>query len=236
MPAQPDSVATGSFKIGRVFGRIFGILGPNAITIIALIALAAIPERTIVHLIGFDSKHLDIASKTTLTLSGLALQLAMMRLALNAFAGGRASFGECVWQAIRSYLPVIAMGALALLPLVVATLLFAVPGAMLATAWTVTMPVRVAEDAGIFACFTQSAALTRGHRWKIMGTFLLLGVLLAFPILALQPLWGVPLAAHAQFFAENWLVRLIFYAACGLLLASVYFELRQSAGNGFRNA
>jgi hypothetical protein len=93
-------------------------------------------------------------------------------------------------------------------------------------AWSVLVPVQVAEGVGVIACFKRSAELTRGHRWKILAVFLLLGVGMAPLLLVLQTLWGVPLSADAQFFVQNWLARLLFDAAVGLTLAGVYWELR----------
>lgn len=219
---QPETA--GTFHIGRVFHRMLGVLGPNAVTLLALIALAAVPERALYHLAG-DSKIADSLSRLALAFSGLLLQLAVIRLSFDRFADNRTSLGACVGQAFRSFFPVLAIGILAALPLALTLLLVIVPGVMLSLSWSAAMPVRIAEGAGIFACFKRSAELTRGHHWRILAVFLLLGLALAPVLLALQLIWGIPLSLHAMFFDRNWLSRLVFDAALGLVLAATYFEL-----------
>jgi hypothetical protein len=226
-PASASDSAAG-FGIARVFRRALGAAGGNLITLVALIALAAIPERALYHLVDPESPLLQSLSRLTLVTAGLLLQLAVIRLSLGSFKGKRAGLGACAGQAFRSFFPVMGIGLLAMVPLGLGLLLALVPGAMLAMAWSVLVPVQIAEGAGVIACFKRSAELTRGHRWKILAVFLLLGVGLAPLLLVLQTLWGVPLSAHAQFFAQNWLARLLFDAAVGLVLAGVYWELRET--------
>ncbi len=44
---------------------------------------------------------------------------------------------------------------------------------MMAVAWSVTVPVYVVEQTEVFSAFTRSADLTRGHRWRIFGLFVI---------------------------------------------------------------
>lgn len=223
--AMPDE-SSDSFRIGRVFSHMLGVVGPNFITFVALIALAAVPERALYHLVHVDDKMMDLLSRLTLALCGLLLQIAIMRLSFDSFAGNKADFGACIGQAFRSFFPALGSGAIAALPVALASLLAVAPGVVLLLSWTMVLPVEIVEGAGILACFGRSAALTRGHRWKLLAVFLLLGFMLTPVLLSLQAVWGLPLSAHAIFFNENWLARLVFNAALGLMLAATYRELR----------
>lgn len=223
--ARPSDSPAG-FGIARVFRRALGAGGGNLVTLVALIALAAIPERALHHFVDPDNRLMQSLSRLTLVTAGLLLQLAVIRLALGSFKGKRAGLGACASQAFVSFLPVMGIGLLALVPLGLGLALALAPGAMLAVTWSVLVPVQVAEGAGVIACFKRSVELTRGHRWKILAVFLLLGLGMAPLLLALQMLWGVPLSAHANFFAQNWLARLLFDAVAGLTVAAVYWELR----------
>ena len=49
------------------------------------------------------------------------------------------------------------------------SILLLVPGIMLAVAFSVVIPARVMERAGVFAAFGRSRQLTRGNRWRITG-------------------------------------------------------------------
>ena len=52
-------------------------------------------------------------------------------------------------------------------------LLLAIPGILLRLAWAVFAPVVVLEQKGTISGLRRSAALTRGHRWKILGLVLI---------------------------------------------------------------
>jgi hypothetical protein len=235
--AAPDTVQTqaatrfaagGEFAIGNVLRNAFAAPGANFITFVALIALACMPERILYHTIWHESLAMNALLRFTLMMSGFLLQLAVIRLALDAFAGRQASFGACIAQALRSFFPILGIGFVAALPVAGAFLLLLVPGVMLAMAWSLAVPVRIAEGAGIIACLKRSAELTRGHRWKILAVFLALGVGFVPVLLVMMPLWGMPLSGASIFLTTNWLARPLFDAAAGLVLAALYAELRPS--------
>lgn len=66
------------FEIGRVVSRTFAVLGRNAVTFLALTALAAAPERIAVHMIGVDSRLAPSVSTLMTGLASYALQAAMI--------------------------------------------------------------------------------------------------------------------------------------------------------------
>jgi uncharacterized membrane protein len=56
----------------------------------------------------------------------------------------------------------------------IASVLFLIPGLILFTMWFVATPVCVVEKLGPLGSMGRSSRLTKGHRWKIFGLFLLL--------------------------------------------------------------
>jgi hypothetical protein len=68
-----------------------------------------------------------------------------------------------------------------------AFLLLIVPGFIVMTMWFVSTPACVVERTGPWASMKRSAALTKGHRWKIFGLLLLL-VLLSLIVAGLMQL------------------------------------------------
>jgi len=58
-------------------------------------------------------------------------------------------------------------------------ILLIVPGIMFALRWSVALPACVVEGLGPLASMKRSAQLTKGHRWKLFGIFLLLWVVSA---------------------------------------------------------
>jgi len=55
-----------------------------------------------------------------------------------------------------------------------AALLLIVPGLIVMTMWFVSTPACVVERTGPWTSMKRSAALTKGHRWKVFGLLLLL--------------------------------------------------------------
>ena len=85
--AAPD--LSPNLEIGRVVSRTFSSLGPHAVTFLALIALAAVPERIGVHLVGLDSKFAGLVSEAMLFLAVCALHPAVVRGTLDVLQGDR---------------------------------------------------------------------------------------------------------------------------------------------------
>jgi hypothetical protein len=71
--------------------------------------------------------------------------------------------------------------------------LLIVPGLILMTMWYVIYPSCIVERRGVFASMERSSALTKGHRWALFGTWLLLaiaGAILGAVVSALVGLTG----------------------------------------------
>jgi hypothetical protein len=225
--AQTERAAEqgGSFEIGRVISRMCGVLGHNAVTFVALIALAAIPERAAVHLVGMESALAPSVSTIVLFFTCSFLQVAVTQAALSGFAGERPALGDCLAAALWSFFPALGLLILSSLGIAVAAILLVVPGILLALSWSMVLPVCVGEKPGVFACFGRSKALTKGHRGKIFLLALMLGIAAVVAGLLLLPLWGIGFTGPAGFLSDNWLVRLLLAAVSAAGGASVYHEL-----------
>ena len=226
VPPAPIVEESGAFEFGRVISRAFGALTKNFVTFLALTALAAIPERLIVHLIGFDNKLVSQISNLMLILVACALQPAVIRGALKSFSGETPTFGDCVAIGLSSFFPVLGITLLNGLGIGLASIALIAPGIFLMLSWSVVLPVRVAEGKSIGDCFSRSMALTRNHRWKILGLGMLL-VLMSFLVaVVLLPLWGLPFSSLVIFMTQNWLERLLLTTMSAICVASLYRELR----------
>ncbi len=216
--------ADGSFGIGRVFARAIGVLKSDFVTFFALVALFAIPERLVYHAVPGAAGAL--IGTLTLSACGFGLQLAVIHLALRRYAGAPAGFAGCAVKALAAFIPAALIVFLSGIATAAAALLLIVPGFMVMLAWSLILPAWLSGDAGLFAGFGRSRALTKGHRWKILAVLLLLGAMLGVMAGLLMPIWGIHGALGAiSFFSQNWLMKLVFNAAFGLLLAAMYHEL-----------
>jgi hypothetical protein len=102
---------------------------------------------------------------------------------------------------------------------------------MLALAWSVAAPVRVVENTPFFATFGRSAALTRGHRWAILGLYLVyalggavLGLIVA-PLTGANPFAGVQ-GLNPVYLIASAVIAVLLRAIQGTAVASIYYELR----------
>lgn len=154
--------------------------------------------------------------------------------------GGYAGFGDCLGFALRLFLPLIGLYVLMYLGIVLGMILLIVPGIILALMWTVAGPALVVERCGVFAAFGRSRALTKGHRWTILGLFVLVIVLvwivsvvvglvtagtMSFTSLAAMRMAGqLPIAYTLLSLVTGTLISAFF----ATLFANLYFALKEA--------
>jgi hypothetical protein len=105
-----------------------------------------------------------------LSLFGGALLTASAAQASAIFSNGsRPSLAQCLRPAYMLFLPLIAIALLEAFGFGFALILLVFPFFILVTLWAVVIPCRVLEPLGVFAAFSRSAELTKGHRWSVLG-------------------------------------------------------------------
>ena len=109
--------------------------------------------------------------------------------------------------------------------------LFAIPGLYLMTLWAVAMPALVAiEDMEFVEAFRQSASLTKGRRWRVLGVVLacMLTALIVFGLASLTVRF-VPIAIEQTELRTMvlWPVTAIVAALLHPVSAVLYVQLRQ---------
>lgn len=83
--------------------------------------------------------------------------------------GRSPTVGETVSQGLRLALPVLVVQVLYLLGTVAGALLLVVPGVIVALMWILAPSALIVERLGIVDAFKRSRALTKGHRWALLG-------------------------------------------------------------------
>jgi MFS family permease len=138
--------------------------------------------------------------------------------------GQKASFGDCLARGFAVLPRVLIAAILASVAVMLASMLFIIPGIILGLMWWVFVPVLVIEGAGIGQSFGRSRDLTRGHRWGILGLLLIVGVA--------QWLVGLVLGLVAPVLGMiggeivNIIVMFFFTAFAGVMVAVGYYYLR----------
>ena len=229
---------TERFDIGRVIGRMFGVIGRNFGVFAALaLLLSGLPTA----LLGLartgllpSTGALDLGLSWSLLfnmLIGAWLQAALIRGSISDLNGARAAFGDCLGTATGDILPLIGVSILTTVICVMGLFFFVVPGIILALILSVSAPVRVVERTGVFAALGRSGDLTRGHRGAIFLLFLLYGVGMVVGGLVLS-LATAPLAfvGQSHVLVDAVVITPLVGAFTALIgaagIASIYFELR----------
>jgi hypothetical protein len=162
------------------------------------------------------------------TLVGYLVTAAMCLAALDAVIGSRHTLGEYVGRATRNLLPIVVLGTAVSLAAGIAALFFIVPGLYVLAQFFVWVPVLVFEDAGLGA-LGRAQALTKGHRWPLVGAMVLLVLLVVAASMAVVPLLAAAAAAPGNllFALGAAAVQAIYFALVGIYVALVYVRLRE---------
>lgn len=190
MATIPNQVAERSPSVGRVFSRTFSVLSHNPLIVFGTaLVVSAVPYTLAAALlrsrISSDANSgaisgAIIGSSVILGLLYVGLrslvQGCLVRATIADGEGRTATLGECIRTALPRALPLIAASLLLVLAVGMGFILLFVPGVIIMLMFAVVVPVVVAERTGVIDSFRRSAYLTSGARWKILGLFLLLGV------------------------------------------------------------
>lgn len=178
-----DAGAAGSFDIGRVVARTFGLIGRNFVpfTFLSLLLVGG-PQFGIVLfqsyvaqavLLGIDPIGLALGAALLTMIFAYVLMAMLTRASIDDLSRGRMSLGAAVGDGVRFFFPLFIVALLTGIGVGLGLLLLIVPGLYLATRWVVATPALVAEDLGPTAALGRSGELTEGRRWAVFGLMLL---------------------------------------------------------------
>jgi hypothetical protein len=105
---------------------------------------------------------------------GTLSQAVVLYGAFQDMRGQRVNLGESMRVGLRRFLPVVGLAISTTLLGFLGLFVFVVPGLICFTMLFVATPACVVEGRGVFSSMGRSAALTRGHRWKIFGLMLVM--------------------------------------------------------------
>jgi len=174
----PDTVLTEArFGIGRIVTQTVGAIRRNAVPIILLCCVAHVAQTAASYLLDGEAIKLfpkqppwsrGLLSASIVLASHAMLTGSVTYIVVEDLDGRRARLGPAALFGARMMIPVVLLTLLIALGGLVGSLLIA-PGLMLVMRWFVAVPVRVIEGPGFRHVLSRSAALTRGHRWKLLA-------------------------------------------------------------------
>jgi Membrane domain of glycerophosphoryl diester phosphodiesterase len=168
----------GPFRIGPIFGRAWSVYIANFVKFTAVALVIALPQLfTARGESGVGNALTFLAIFVVGIILNTVGQAVILYGAFHTMRGRVFALGQAVQRGLSRFFPIIGLAILAGLGITIGMLLFIVPGIMLAVRWSVALPACVVENLGPLAAMRRSAELTRGHRWKIFGLFLLVLVI-----------------------------------------------------------
>jgi hypothetical protein len=176
-------VAEREFRIGDAMNKSITMLSRNLLPFSIVTGVAALP-----HVLLFD-RHSSGTTQTpwdvALIASGVVLAMVLSALsqatvlygAFEGLRGGQVDVMTSFKYASRRFVPVIGVAILSALLAGLACIALIFPGLMLMTMWYVATPACVVERLGPWNSMMRSAALTKGHRWKVFGLVIVLSII-----------------------------------------------------------
>jgi hypothetical protein len=229
--SQPSAAfAPGDFRVGPVISRSVSVMARHFLSffIVSLIAFSPL----FLLRAGTAAAETDpIQALITIGIGFVLLMvLSMFSSAIilqGAFQDMRhrpVNVLDSLKVAVRRLLPLIGLALLETVLLLLGLILLVVPGFMLYTMWLVAVAACVVERTGPWRSLRRSQELTKGHRWKVFGLFLLLLALsLINPLvqLVLNATVGATAAAIG-----NGVWTAIGSAFSSVVMAVTYYDLR----------
>ena len=228
-----------NFSIGNIFERSFAILGRNLVPLLVLGGIAAIPYLLIYYFQG-DSAFIQPAAKPAFTVTTAILffvsllaafllrpicQAMILFGAFQDMRGRRFPIGESFQKGLARFFPVIGMLFVEGFGILLGFILLIIPGYMLYMAWYVALPVCVVERLGPIGSLRRSAALTKGHRWKIFGILFVMSIVAG---IVGAVIGGVVVVSHNKmiYVVGQYLFQAIYTAFQAVVGVVIYHDLR----------
>ncbi|UCI06026.1 hypothetical protein [Mesorhizobium sp. B1-1-8] len=175
------------FRIGRVLGDSFTVIGRNPVLCLGLgLVVYALPNFAFslwfwesVTLVEHGSPEPSV-QRIMLSAIGVVgyvlllsfLQSALMRAAIEDLNGKRPLIRDCIGTALAFLLPAIGISFLLALGVLFGFVLLVVPGLLLLARWFVAIPVLIQERRGVLGSLARSRDLTAGSRWPVVAVWL----------------------------------------------------------------
>lgn len=231
------------FSIGGVISRAVSVLGRRFLMFFGLGLVAGVPGLIVNYaslptILADGSPAAFGPGHWLLVSAGVLVAMVMAALLQGSITYGTVmdlsdqplSFGTAVTTALRVFFPLLGLSLVFAFALGFATLLLIVPGIMLALAWNVAVPARVIEQTSVFRAFGRSRVLTAGHRWAILGIWMIYFVAAIVLQLIVRFAFGLPLLMNGANLSLavliGWLVQALMAVVAATIGACIYFELR----------
>jgi hypothetical protein len=175
--------AESQFHVGAVLNRTSSVLSRNfliffVVTIVAYLPLLLIPGAALEAdpdpaAIGVSLGLIVLGGFLTMVL-GMLSQAVVLYGAFQDMRGRPVNLAESLKVGLRRFFPILGLAILMSIGMMLGFILLFIPGLILFAMWFVATPACVVEQLGPFRSMGRSSQLTKGHRWKVFGLFIVL--------------------------------------------------------------
>lgn len=247
--AETASAAQEKFRIGRVFGQTFGVIGRNLLLYVALTLLiyglplafyGLLVQPILPNAVDLSNGQVSQTwifassgiSSVLFFVCGAVLSAALTRAAVEDLNGHRPRIGNCLRTGFTHLLPVLGITIIVLIGSLLGSLALIVPGIVLYLGWVAAIPVQVQERFGVFASLSRSRGLAKGSKWRLFWLYLIFMIVLFLVSMVIGLAVGLAVGMTAGFNPDlltmllSWLPQLVSSAIFATIPAVCYVELR----------
>jgi hypothetical protein len=189
IPMSAATAAGAGVRLGDIFSRSFGVLSRHFVAFSLLAAIPTVPAVLIGRLASPGSGTFGLGAQLQPG-TGLAViagffvwfVLAMIAQAMILYGafqdmrGKPVDIMESATRGLARVLPIIGVAICIGFAVGFGALLLIVPAFIFFSMYYVALPACVVEKIGPFASMQRSAALTKGHRWKVFGLYVVIAI------------------------------------------------------------
>jgi hypothetical protein len=237
-PLPRATFAESDFRAGRVLSRTFSVLSRNLLPFCIVTAIASLPNFLVFNFHemragpvkimaadpGIAAARLALGVVISLVLGALS-QAVILYAAFEDMRGRPLNLLESTKIGLRRTFPVVGVALATTFLAMLAGLALVIPMLIVFTMLVVAPPACVVERLGPINSMRRSARLTKGHRWKIFGLWLvtIIGGAIVQGVLvgAAAQIGGRPLALLIQF-----VIGAVWGAFYAILIVVAYHDLR----------
>jgi len=168
--------APGELRIGQVFSQSTAVLSRHFLLFFVVALVSGLPrillETATSDVGGFAAGRIVLGLFLSLVLGTLA-QAVLVYGAFQDMRGRPVNLGDCLRIGLGRFFPIVGLAICMSIGIMIGAVFLIVPGIILAVMWFVATPACVVEQLGPLSSMGRSSELTKGHRWKIFGMWLL---------------------------------------------------------------
>lgn len=226
------------FRVGRVLGEAFNVLFKDIWKFLLLALVALLPSALLVLAVGGHSSTLGASPDLEGASAGILLidvplgvlcyalsQAGTLYGAFQDMRGRPFNLGDAFGVAFGRFFPVLGVAICFGFAVVLGSILLLVPGLIALSALYVALPACVMERTGVFESLGRSSELTKGHRWRIFGIFLVI-IVVSMVVGGVLELMTAAIGGAIAGMVVNFVWNAFYAAYNSVAIAVMYHDLR----------